>query len=199
MPEHEDQQRARELQAFTQAYLAAEAEGRPVAAVTHEGWRPGARCGARGTEGVLLANHDSGWAGMAVFRRDRETPQHNLLSRGWNPDFTHRPYSVEWTHPGFAGILAPDMARLDLITPDGTVLPAQIAAGSYAVSVTLDVPSERRLDELRAAGPVTIDEELDAVWASSREANDQLREYTIRVYDSTGGLRYDGPALPADR
>lgn len=176
-----------ELEAFAEAYRAAEIAGTPVAEVAYAGWRPGARFGVGEARGELLARDESGTDAVCVFREGKQT-LFQICSAGWQPDFTERPYSLIGVHPGITGALAPAAARLELIGPDGAAYPADVLNGTFAVDLKLS-----RTEELPETAP--DEERIDAVWAAGDEAREALREYLVRIHDGAGAVLYQGPVL----
>lgn len=189
MPPMSDEQVQRELvemRIFAAAYRAAEIAGTPVEEVSHAGWRAGARFGAGADRGEVMIRNESGVDGTCVFRGEQDT-LFTILSTGFGGDFTERPYAIMSRAPAVTGTLAPGAARLELVTEDGTVHPAHVAAGTFAVDLDL---SRTRVD-----GTAPVEDKMDAIWAGSAEATERLRACTVRVFDGSGALLYEGPAI----
>ncbi|WP_223199118.1 hypothetical protein [Solihabitans fulvus] len=186
------------LMVLVEAYRAAETAGTSTRTISHAGWHPGARLGANTPDGELLAYNDSGDEASCVLRAGQRTLC-NVHVGGHGRDFTERPYTVWSVSPGLTGALAPHAVKLELIGDDETAIPADVVAHTFAVETAFGLPSERRLSELRATGTASKHDEVTAVWEVIDEAREKLRELTVRVYDNTDTVLYEGPALTGDK
>ncbi|MFC9434231.1 hypothetical protein [Nocardia sp. NPDC057030] len=183
-----------EIRAFAEAYQAAEVNGVPVQSISHAGWRPGARIGAHTAvaQSVLLARHETGDGATLIFE---EGHLDSFACGGLGGDFTARPFAIKTViDSGLCGVLAPGAAKLELISENGTIFPADVVAHTFAV--TIDLPSERRLNQLRRAY-ATPDDQMPLVFESDgRGENDEtLDHFTVRVYGGNHALMYTGPVL----
>ncbi|MFE6615572.1 hypothetical protein [Amycolatopsis sp. NPDC057786] len=168
-----------------------------------QGWHPGARIGATAEHGALLAYNDDGSTGICVLENGRGRWL-NLRPEGQAQDFTDRPYSVWHWMPayngrpaGLMGRLAPEAARLELRANDGTVAEADVVDGTFAAEITVDMISLRDARGRLESHEADSDEgraEFERLLADSRTEMAQLK---VRVYDSAGGLLYDGAAINA--
>ncbi|WP_405164089.1 hypothetical protein OG203_02930 [Nocardia sp. NBC_01499] len=183
-----------QVRAFAEAYQAAEVNGLPVQSISHAGWHPGARIGAHTAveHSVLLAYHDSGSGAMLIFQ---EGHLDSFVGGGLSSDFTAHPFAVNTViETGLCGVLAPGAARLEVISENGTVFPADVVAHTFAV--TIDLPSERRLNQLRRAYEAPDDEWPMVFDSDLRGKNyETLDHFTARVYDGNDTLLYSGPVL----
>lgn len=185
---------ATEIRVFAEAYQMAEANGLPVHAISHAGWHPGARIGAHTAvaNSILLAYHDSGDGAVLIFEGGHLD---SFASGGLGSDFTDRPFTVDMViESGLCGVLAPDAEKLEVISENGTVFTADVVAHTYAV--TIDLPSERRLSQLRRAYAAP-DDEVPFVFESDDrgESYETLDRFSARVYDRDHALLYTGPVL----
>ncbi|MBP2473246.1 hypothetical protein JOF53_002118 [Crossiella equi] len=176
-----------ELEVFAQAYLDVEAAGGDVRAVRHAGWRPGARTG-----GILLAHKDTGPEALCHCHPGRRT-LFSIMRRGWGRNFDERPFHVWNDRPELAGALAPGVVRVELVGPDRAVRVADVVDGTFAVAHELDLPAERALAAKEAAGTATREDRVDAVFHGADQVWEALREFSIRLYDESGTVVYDGP------
>jgi hypothetical protein len=141
----------------------------------------------------------SGWWRSSPPSPRRIGPRSFGITRAGNErDFTQRPFAVWSVTPDLSGALAPYAARLELISENGTVVEADVVAGTFALESDLDLASVRRLNERLAAETATMDDKLAAVFEGGDEAVEKMRHLTVRVYDSAEALLYDGPALIDD-
>ncbi|MEU7143729.1 hypothetical protein ABZ942_30105 [Nocardia sp. NPDC046473] len=184
-----------DIRTFAEAYQMAEANGVPVQDISHAGWRPGARIGAHTAvaHSILLAYHDSGGGAMLIFE---EGHLDSFACGGLDSDLTERPFAVKSViESGLCGVLAPEAVKLEVISENGTIFPADVVAHTFAV--TIDLPSERRLNQLRRAYAAP-DEEVPFVFDSDDrgENYETLDRFSARVYDRDDVLLYTGPVLP---
>ncbi|MFG1797955.1 hypothetical protein [Nocardia sp. NPDC049149] len=187
-----------ELDTLARAYRTAEIYGLSTQSVTYAGWHVGARTGTGTPEGALMVYAESGDEAVFDFRPGQRAQVREIIRAGSRRDFSMRPYTIRRISPGLLGSLAPQAARLDVITRDGTVIPATVVARTFAVDLPLELPSQPRLTALRAAATASNDAELAAMIAVETEVYEQLRDFTVRVYDSADALLYEGPALPIE-
>ncbi|MFF3223417.1 hypothetical protein ACFYV7_11535 [Nocardia suismassiliense] len=188
-----------DLQAFGAAYRDAEVSSRPVLSVSHAGWHPGARIGARTAGGSLLAYNDSGHAAELLFDESPQ-PIGNIWGDGFRGNFIRRPFSiVNVRQHGVSGEIAEGAEKLELISQDGTVFDADIVARTFGVTIDLDLPYERQMGELREAGAST-DEILDVLFGSDtgEQQRAATRHLTVRVYDGNDTVLHEGPVFEDD-
>ncbi|MFD6157155.1 hypothetical protein ACFWF7_05405 [Nocardia sp. NPDC060256] len=184
-----------EIRTFAEAYQMAEANGIPVQDISYLGWHPGARIGAHTAvaHSILLAYSDSGGGAMLIFE---EGHLDSFACGGLDSDFPDRPFAVKTViESGLCGVLAPEAVKLEVISENGTVFAADVVAHTFAV--TIDLPSERRLNQLRRAYAAP-DEEVPFVFESDDrgENYETLDRFSARVYDRDDTLLYTGPVLP---
>lgn len=185
---------AAQIRSFAESYQMAEANALPVQAISHAGWHPGARIGAHTAiaNSILLAYHDSGDGAVLIFE---EGHLDSFASGGLGGDFADRPFTVDMViESGLCGVLAPEAAKLEVISENGTVFAADVVARTYAV--TIDLPSERRLGQLRRAYAAPDDEVPFVFESDDRGENyETLDRFSARVYDRDNALLYTGPVL----
>ncbi|MFI6041453.1 hypothetical protein ACIA8C_07445 [Nocardia sp. NPDC051321] len=183
-----------EIRTLAEAYQMAEANGLPVQAISHAGWHPGARVGAHTAvaNSILLAYHDSGDGAVLIFE---EGHLDSFAGGGLGGDFADRPFTVNTViESGLCGVLAPEAGKLEVISENGTVFAADVVAHTYAV--TIDLPSERRLSQLRRAYAAPEDEVPFMFESDDRGENyETLDRFSARVYDRDNALLYTGPVL----
>ncbi|WP_433654221.1 hypothetical protein ACQPW1_26395 [Nocardia sp. CA-128927] len=183
-----------EIRAFAEAYQAAEANGLPVETISHAGWHPGARIGAHTAvaHSILLAYNDSGNGAMLIFE---DGYLDSFVGGGLGSDFTARPFAVKTViESGLCGVLAPGAEKLEVISENGTVFAADVVAHTFAV--TVDLPGERRLNQLRRAYAAPDDEVPFVFESDNRGENyETMDRFSVRVYDNDDVLLYTGPVL----
>ncbi|MEV5539885.1 hypothetical protein AB0L13_23820 [Saccharopolyspora shandongensis] len=166
-----------------------------------DGWHAGARFGATAAWGRIAAYNDSGAEGICVLQNGQGIWL-NIQSDDHSRDFTQRPYSVwEWM-PSYngqptwlIGALAPEVARLELVSEDGTVVEADVVDQTFAAEIDVDMVCLRHAKErLEAVKPDSEEgrAEFDKLMSDSRTEMSKVR---VRVYDSAEVLLYDGPSI----
>ncbi|MGW5644293.1 hypothetical protein ACWEV3_17765 [Saccharopolyspora sp. NPDC003752] len=126
----------------------------------------------------------------------------NVQPDGHSRDFAQRPYSIwEWM-PSYngqptwlIGALAPEAARLELVSEDGTVVEADVVDQTFAVEKDVDMVCLRHAKErLEAAEPDSEEgrAEFNKLMSDSRTEMSKVR---VRVYDSAEVLLYHGPSI----
>ncbi|MGW4842100.1 hypothetical protein [Nocardia brasiliensis] len=189
------------LQTFADAYRAAELNGAPVLQVSHSGWHPGARIAPGTTEGRLLAYHDSGDEADFVFREGELALFSITTAGGHREDFSLRPFAIRWVMPaGLCGAVAPGVTRVEVRDRDGTAVPVDLVAHTFAATTDLELPYLRTMNRLRAAG-ARSDEILDVLFRSDRRGEEYAatQHLTIRVYGADDAPLYTGPVFTDDR
>ncbi|QIS08192.1 hypothetical protein [Nocardia arthritidis] len=197
--EERKRQRGANFRAFVEVYRAAEANGPSAQPVSHAGWHPAARIMTSTAEGSVLVYHDSGDEGELRFGRDTR-PMGTIMEGGFRRDFTRCPFAVVSVRPhGVLGVLASDVERLDVITADGATSCADIVAGTFAVTIDLDLPYERTIRRLRDVGASEA-EMVDVLFGSDTRAEERAatRHLAVRAYDAKDALLYEGPVLGTD-
>ncbi|AHH97330.1 hypothetical protein [Kutzneria albida] len=152
-----------------------------------------------------MAYNDSGADGICILQDGRGVWL-NVEPRGHSRDFRQRPYSVWQWMPSYngqptrlLGALAPEAARVELVSEDGAVAQAEVVDHTFAVQMVVDMVCLRNARERLEATESTSEEgraEFEKLMSESRTEMSKVR---VRVYDSADVLLYEGPSInPAD-